>query len=99
MSSPARRLAINLELLLRYLRAVVLCRIAHNFGFIDWGLAPPVRIRRAVRRALSAALDKDMSLFVRSVSRDTKLCLQLLQLESDKERTFSASFREKLFSQ
>lgn len=62
LSSLARRLASDLELLLHDLWAVVFGRIAHNFGFIDWGLAPPVRIRRAVRRALSAAFDEDVSL-------------------------------------
>ena len=89
------------KLFLHHLRTVIFGRVTHHLRLVDWGLAVPVRIRCAVRRTLSAAFDEDMPLFVQSAScyQKTKNCCQLLQLESDRERTFNASFREKLFSQ
>jgi hypothetical protein len=64
----APRRAGGSQLLLHYLRAVVLGRIAHHLALVDWGLAVCVRVRGAVRRALSTAFHQDMSLFVQSVS-------------------------------
>jgi len=89
-----------LQLLLHDLRTAILRRIAHHFGLIDRGLATISRVR-AIRSALSAAFDEDMSLFVQLAS--TNIYEQNLPpiatLRIGNERTFNASLREKLFSQ
>lgn len=94
-------------LLLHHLRTTTLCRIAHNLRLIDRRLRiiTTIRIDSAIRGALSTSLDQLMSLFVQSafckIHGYTKLSTasNYWKLESDKERTFNASLREKLLSQ
>ncbi len=58
----------GLQLFLHHLGTIVLGRIAHHLVLVDWGLTISIRVRGAVCRALSTAFDKNMSLFIQSVS-------------------------------